>query len=269
MTQPVIPQICHLLIKSLERQRKADDALQVAKDWAQHFPADAMPHYALGRLALQQRDYPLALRELEIASRLEPERREIVYKHALALYKLNQLDKATTYAKLAVKLDRRERRRREMALKELAKASESAGLKAPAPPSSGKGGDAVAMPFPYLLLARIHIRKSEWKDALSRLDEYLVLRPNDINAQLLRAICEQNAGAQDDAYTHFADTIALVAKRAEEERGRGGFSKFSKENPTISKKLSGIQSACASSGAVQNANFTKMCEQLQLLKQIK
>ena len=81
---PTLSPAYNLLIRTLERLHRVDEALEMANEWSHRVTADAVAHFTLGRLQLKYEGPQEALEALETAFELDPQRPESAYQLALA-----------------------------------------------------------------------------------------------------------------------------------------------------------------------------------------
>lgn len=227
-TVPQLSPAYNLLIRTLERLGRLDEASELANEWSFRTHTDALAHFTVGRLTLREGDLDSAEHALRTAYDLDPSKPETLYHLALARFKAGDLDGSEEFVVQAIEARAKvERRVREKVNQQLLAGSMSAATNAaPAAPAAAGAAEApqtprtpqrylVANTIPsiHLLRAKILARRDDIPGALAALDEFARDKPLATEGLILRARLLQQTRQTREAYEAFTRLVRVWQRR--------------------------------------------------------
>jgi tetratricopeptide (TPR) repeat protein len=102
---PMLTPAYNMVIRTLEHLGRADEAVELAREWSYRDSLNAVAHFSLGRVLLRhERDPHEAEMAFTTSLDLDPMRPEVAYQMSLALLRQNRLEQAKSYAEKALNL---------------------------------------------------------------------------------------------------------------------------------------------------------------------
>jgi tetratricopeptide (TPR) repeat protein len=252
---PYLSAAYNLLISTLDKLGRTEEALKCAEDWAVRGYNDALSHYTLGRLYAKENYIADAIKSLEIARQLDPSQPEIAFELADAYAKAGKKEDA-----LKQLADTRQVIEKKLTRENNGNSNNSSGSNvnlsnlqidttSTQELSKFLSKYAAITAHTYLLQGQLHQNSKEFAEAEKSFATVLKIKPSAAHASFARAQCLQHLGQNQEAFSSFRDSLEKWENNARSAKNNGvvdTIAEFFERNTKAKNEIAAIGIACKS-----------------------
>lgn len=217
-THPLTSPIFSLLVMSLEKLGRTDEARRYAEEWSLWCLNEDAPQTALGQLLLKSKQYSGALEMFEKANKISPEKPSIRYLSAICYLEsgqyqngIDEVNQAIGLGEIADAQFQMKQKQAEWKQEQMDKEGAKHGTPAirvsmPAEPLVNILEDA------HLLKGRLLTKLEQWNNAANSFDSSAALQKTDSvdgTARVMSAFCFARMGQYEEAASRLSDAQML------------------------------------------------------------